>query len=160
MLYPLLAPALVTPIHPQVREAWKALASGLQQQPDPILVGYLSAVDLGLEDQAFRIHEQVALAPADLLAAVVASMFTADPARLGRLRIDDTRARLRFSPQPYPQALAQRHVEPLEGPVDAPLPEPMVDGFPRREVTRQEPPGTATLEQVEDSVQDLAWAMY
>jgi hypothetical protein len=30
LLCPLLAPALLTGIHPQVREAWKALAGGLQ----------------------------------------------------------------------------------------------------------------------------------
>jgi hypothetical protein len=39
-----------------VREAWKALTGGLQQQLYPVLIGYLGAVDLGFEDQAFRIH--------------------------------------------------------------------------------------------------------
>ena len=110
-------------------------------------------MNLGSEYQPFRIYEQVSLAPPDLLAAVVASCFAADPAaRLGRLRIDDARAGLWVSPQPCPQTLAQRYVEPLESTVDAPLPEPVVDGFPRREVARQESPWTATFEQVEDGI--------
>jgi hypothetical protein len=30
LLYPFLAPALITGVHPQVRETWMALAGGLQ----------------------------------------------------------------------------------------------------------------------------------
>jgi hypothetical protein len=100
------APALPTPcpcpdktgVHPQVREAWKALACGLQQQLDAVLVGHLSAVNLGFEYQALRIHEQVSLSAANLLAAIVAPLFATDPARLGRLRIDYPRTGLRVSP--------------------------------------------------------------
>ena len=106
LLYPLFAPALVTRVHPQMREARKAFAGGLQQQLDPVLVGNLSAVNLDLEYQAFRIHEQVSLAAADLLAAIAAPLFATGSARLGRLRIDYTRAGLRVSPQPYSQALS------------------------------------------------------
>ena len=88
LLYPLFAPALVTHVYPQMREARKALAGGLQQQLDPVLVGYLGAVYLGFEHQGFRIHEQVSLAAADLLAAIVAPLFATGPARLGRLGIN------------------------------------------------------------------------
>jgi hypothetical protein len=45
-----------------MREVWKAFASALQQQPALVLGGYLSAVDLGYKNQAFRIYEQVSLA--------------------------------------------------------------------------------------------------
>ncbi len=60
-----------------------AFASGLQKQLDPVLVGHLGTVDLGFENQPFRIYEQVSLAPANLLAAVVTPCFATDPARLG-----------------------------------------------------------------------------
>ena len=77
-----------------MREVWKALASGLQKQLDAVLVGDLGTVDFGFEYQAFRIHKQVPLASADLLAAIVAFLFATNPARLGRLRIDYPRAGL------------------------------------------------------------------
>ncbi len=54
---------------------------GLQHQLDAVLVGDLGAMNFGFEDQAFRICEQVPLAPADLLAAIVSSLFATDPAR-------------------------------------------------------------------------------
>jgi len=54
-----------------MREAWEAFASGLQKQLDPVPVGHLDTVDLGFENQTFRIYEQVSLAPANLLLAAV-----------------------------------------------------------------------------------------
>ena len=59
-----------------------------------------------------------------------------DAARLGRLGVGDARARERIPTQATAQQLAQGGVEPLEGAIDAPLPEPVVDAFPRREVFR------------------------
>ena len=43
----------------------------------------------------------------------------------------------------HPQEPAQLSVQPLPCPVDAPPPEPAVDGLPGREVFRQPPPGAA-----------------
>ena len=80
---PVLAPALVPCIHPQLRKARKALSYTLQQQSDPVLIGDLGTVDLGFENQPFRIYKQVSLASANLLAAVVTPCFATDPARLG-----------------------------------------------------------------------------
>src|SRR5215211_606023 len=98
LLCPLLAPALVACVHPQMREARKAHASGLQKQLDAILVGYLSAVDPCFEHETLRIYQQVSLAAANLLSAIVTPLFATDPARLGRLRIDYPRTGLRISP--------------------------------------------------------------
>src|SRR5215210_5076117 len=105
-----------------MREAWKALAGGPQQQLDSILVGNFGAVNLGLEHQAFRIHEQLSFAAADLLAAIVAPLFATGPTRLGRLGINYSCAGLWVSPQPHPQAHTQSGVEPLEGSIYAPSP--------------------------------------
>src|SRR5829696_5405461 len=128
----------------------------LQHQLDPVLVGHLGAVDLGFEDQSFCIHQQMTLPAANLLPALVAPRFATYPGRLGRLRIDHSRAGLGVSPQPHPQALAQRRVEPLPHTVEAPNPEVVMDGLPGREVVGQKSPGTATTDDVEDSVEDLA----
>jgi hypothetical protein len=112
-------------------------------------------VNLGLEHQAFRIHEQLSFAAADLLSTIVAPLFATGPACLGRLGINDTRAGLWVSPQPHPQAYTQSCVEPLEGSINAPSPKPPVDGLLRREVAGQKPPSAAALEDVEDGVEDL-----
>lgn len=42
-------------------------------------------VDPGLQHQALRIHEQVSLAPLDLLATIIAALFAAHPSGLRRL---------------------------------------------------------------------------
>ena len=48
----------------------------------------------------------------------------------------------------------------LPGAVFAPLPKVGVDGSPGWQVMGQQAPGTATARYVEDSVKDLAQAMY
>ena len=47
LFHPVLAPALVPGIHPQVRKARKVFSYTLQQQLDPVLIGDLGAVNLG-----------------------------------------------------------------------------------------------------------------
>jgi hypothetical protein len=81
-----------------MRDARKAISYTLEQQFNPVLIGDLGAVDLGFQDQPFRIHQQVTLPAMDLLPTVVASRFTAYSGRLGRLRIDYPGAGLRVSP--------------------------------------------------------------
>src|SRR5215216_3406719 len=127
-----------------------------EQAPDAVLVGHLSAVDPGLDHQSLRVHEQVALPAADLLAAVEAPLLTADAGDLGRLRVEDAGTRLGISPKPHPQAFAHRAVEPLPGTIQAPFPEVVEHRFPGRELAREHPPLTTTLQDVEDGVKDLA----
>ena len=109
LLCPLLAPALLTGVHPQMPEARKASASGLQQQLDPVLVGDLGAEDLYSKDlyskdlyskdlyskdlyseeQTLRIYQQVSAGVAfylgDLLAAIVTAVFATHCGGFGRL---------------------------------------------------------------------------
>jgi hypothetical protein len=95
---PLFAPALVTGVHPHVRKARKAISHTVYKQLDPVLIGDLGAVDLGLQDQPFRLHEQVSLPAANLLPTVVASRFATYSGSLGRLRIHYPSAGIRVSP--------------------------------------------------------------
>ena len=83
---------------------------GFQQQLDTVLIGNLGAVNLSLEHQPFRIHQEMALSAAYLLPAIVAPSFAAYSGRFGRLGVDHPRAGVWVSPQPYPQALAQCRV--------------------------------------------------
>src|SRR5215204_4329761 len=97
----------------------------------------------------------MALSAANLLSAVVAARFATHPGSPGRFAIDHSRAGLWVSPQSYSQALAQRGVQLLPNPIEAPNPEVVMNSLPRREVVRQKPPATATTEHVEDSVKYL-----
>src|ERR671917_652037 len=97
----------------------------------------------------------MALSSLDLLASLVTSV-SSHTGSLYRLRIHYARARLRISFEAYSQTMAQSSVYPLPGTVDAPSSEVMVDGLPRRELMRQQAPGTATAHHVEDGIEDLA----
>jgi hypothetical protein len=57
------------------------------------------------------------------------------------------------------QAFADGTVHPLPGAVDAPSSEVVKDGLPRREVVWKEAPRTATSQDVEDGVEDIAPAV-
>src|SRR5215213_6910210 len=131
---PVLAPALVPCIHPQVRKTRKAISYTLQQQLDPVLVGDLGAVNLGLQDQSLRIHEQVSLPTANLLTTVVSPRFSAHPGSLCRLGIHYSSTGLRASPQPYSQAFTQSCVESLPRAIDAPDSEVVMYGLPGRKI--------------------------
>jgi hypothetical protein len=65
----------------------------------------------------------------------------------------------RISPEADPRALSDRGIDPLEGAVDSPLSEVMVDGLPGREVVGEQAPSAAALEDIEDGVEDLAQGM-
>src|SRR5215218_7505004 len=131
---PLLASALVTRIHPQVREVLKVISYTLQQQLDPILIGNLGAVDLGFKHQAFCVYQQVTLPAANLLPTIVSPRFSTHPSSLCRLGIHYSSTGLRVSPQPYSQAFTQSCVESLPRAIDAPDSEVVMYGLPGRKV--------------------------
>src|SRR5918998_728810 len=116
-------------------------------------------MDLGSEHQTLRIYEQVALSALYLLTAIVSS-HSSHTGGLHRLAIHYASAGLRFSFHADTKAFAQGGMQPFPGTVAAPSSEVMVDSLPGREVVRQQAPGTATTEQVEDGVKDLTQGMY
>jgi|SRR5215208_4480444 hypothetical protein len=65
----------------------------------------------------------------DLLAAVVAALFSANAGALYRLTFDNACAGLRITPEAYSQALSDGRVELLPGAVCAPLPKVVIDGL-------------------------------
>src|SRR5215208_6658830 len=101
----------------------------------------------------------MALASFDLLGSVVATLFSAYSGRLYRLGVHYAGARLRISLQAHPHSLAQGGVHPLPGAIQAPGAKVMEDGLPRWKIVRQESPGTAAANDVEDGVEYFAGAM-
>src|SRR5829696_2327785 len=105
-------------------------------------------MDLRLDHQTFRVHEQVALPALNPLARVEAPIVPAHPRGLDALAVHDPRARFGVPPEPDPHPPTKRLVQPLPGAVDAPEAEVVVDGLPGREVVREQPPGAAAAHDV------------
>jgi hypothetical protein len=109
---------------------------------------------LWLEEQGPSIDQDAAFATVDALGAIVAT-YTTHASRAGRLAVDDASARLRVAPDAHTELLAQRRIEVLPHPVEAPLAEVMIRRLPGGEFVREQPPGAATANHVEDGVQNL-----
>src|SRR5215212_6093748 len=120
------------------------------------MVQHLGAVNLRLEYESLRVHQQVALTPFDLLAPVVSALFSAHRGALDRLGVHHASAGLRVPFQSNAQAFAEGLVDPLPATVDAPFPEVVVDGGPPGEVVGEQAPLATALKDVEDGVEDLS----
>lgn len=112
----------------------------------------------GFEHQAQRVHQDVPLAPVDLLAAVEAAQ-SPHGRGLDALAVDDARARLRIAPRHDAHVLAQGCVEMVPGAVQTEPSEPPVDGLPGRVLVGHSAPLTAGADHVEDAVENLAQGM-
>ena len=113
-------------------------------------------MELRLQYQSLGVHQEVSFSPFHLLGGVEAALLASHPRGLGRLGVHYRGAGLWVPAQPRPQALAQHGVQALPRTVDAPSPEPVVDAPPRRELARQQAPGAAAFQHVEDGLEDLA----
>jgi hypothetical protein len=97
----------------------------------------------------------VPLAPINAFGTIVATN-TTDTGRPDRLAVDDARARLRLAANADAEVLAEQLVNVLPSPVQSPQAKVVICRLPRRELVREQPPGTAAANDVEDGVQDLA----
>src|SRR6266567_9017575 len=104
---------------------------------------------LRLQDQALRVDQNVSLSPGELFGAIIAALF-ATIRRLDRLTVDDPRTGLAIASRLRPHALPQGRVDALPGTVETPEPEVVLDRLPRRKLVRQQPPGTAAADDVND----------
>jgi hypothetical protein len=102
----------------------------------------------------------VTLSALDLLAAIVATLFSAYAGRLlDRLAIYYACAALRVPLNTHSHPLAQGLVHPFPSSIQAPSSEVMVNGLPGWELMRQKAPLAAASGHVEeDSVENLAQA--
>ena len=148
----------VTGVQPQVAEALgQTVTRGdIQQELDALPILDFRTMNPSFEHQTLRVYQQVPFSSFDLLGSVVTARFAAYARGLDRLAIHYRGTGLRVPLQAHSHASAQGGVHPFPRPVQAPEAEVVVDRFPRWEVVRQQSPGTATLEHVEDGVKDLA----
>src|SRR5262249_42111773 len=112
----------------------------------------------GAQYQTARIDQNVALAAIDPLGTIVAT-HAADAGRPDGLAVDDARARVGGAPDADTELLAQDGVQVLPRAIQTPQPEVVIGGLPGREFMRQQPPGAATPNDIEDGIQDLAHRM-
>jgi hypothetical protein len=71
------------------------------------------------------------------------------------LAIDEARTGLPVFPGRHPDVAAEEVVHPLPGTVLLPAPKIMGDDLPRGEVVGQQAPGTATTQDIQDTIQDF-----
>jgi hypothetical protein len=79
LLDPVLALVLsaVARVQPQVRKARKLPVRPPQERLDALIIHHFGTHELRLEDEAFRIYQQVRLSAFDLLTCVVTAIFSA-----------------------------------------------------------------------------------
>src|SRR5581483_7922006 len=137
-------------------QARPVLARELREQ----LPSGLRVIDVGRRDddrqqQAQRVHDDVALAATDLLAAIGAHLLAALRG-LDRLAVDAGDAGRRLPPSLGAELGAQGIEDLLPGAIPTPPAEVVVDGPPGWEVVGQGAPGAALAGVVEQGVDDLA----
>jgi hypothetical protein len=158
LLDPALTAAGVALVDPQVLDAGEVIGDSLQQQGHGSAILNISRVHSRSQHEPLAIYENVAFAAIDAFGAIVAAD-AANPGRPDRLTVDDASGRLRVTPNTSTELFAQHLVDMLPGAVYTPEPKVVVGGLPGWELVRQQPPGTATSDDVEDGVQDLAHRM-
>ena len=105
------------------------------------------------EHQPQGIHQQMPLAPLDPLAGVIANT-TAVTVGLDALAVENGSGGLRALVVGFPNERAQRVVEGRPLVVADPLPEDMINRFPSGKVDGQITPRAATLDDIQDGIQD------
>ena len=126
-----------------------------QQWLGPIAVLDVGRQDHHLEEQADGVDQDMPLASVDFLARVVAPL-VAGFGTLHALAVDDGRAGLGFASLYPAQVFPQMGVNLLPQTIVLPQPEVMVGGAPRSEVLRQIAPLTASLDDIENPVDQFA----
>jgi hypothetical protein len=134
----------------------------MEERPQQLL-GSVSVLDVrgqyqGQQNESHRIDQEVALAPVDFLAGIVASLVAALRA-LDALSVEDPRTGMALSPRHHTQMLSQMPVDCHQESFAFPLPEVVIDRTPRRKVFRQIAPLAGGLGQVEDRIEQFPVAM-
>jgi hypothetical protein len=155
LLDPTLATSRVGLIHPQMFETGKLLVSAFQQQRHGRAILDVGSVHFGAKNETARIDQDVALAAIHALGTIIATHAT-DTGRPHRLAIDNACARVGVAPDAGAELLTEDSVDVFPCAIHAPQREVVVGGLPGRKLMRQQPPGTATPNDVEDGVQDLS----
>ncbi len=143
----------IATIHPQDAQPGEPAQDSAQKQ---LGAGAFGGVGWGhghAEHQPHRIHQQMPLAAFDAFGGVITHE-TAVPRRLDTLTVQNRGRGPAAFVVGSTHERAQRVVEGRPLVVERPFPEDMIDGFPRRKIGGQITPRAATLDDIEDGIQD------
>ena len=143
----------VTAIHPEDAQPSEPTQHPAQYQLRPGAFGGAGRGHGHPEHQSQSIHQQMALPTLDPLAGVIADV-AAVTSGLNTLAVQNRRRGPAAFTVSFPDECAQRIVEHRPLMVGDPLPEDMIDRFPMGKVGRQITPRTATLDQIQDGIDD------
>ena len=113
-------------------------------------------MNAGQEHQPKRVHEQVTLSALQAFASIKAPLRTTHARSLHALAVNDGGAGLKIALDRGSHALTQFVVQSVKGAGGLPAPELTVNGLPGWKVHRQEPPGAAGTQQIEDGFDDAS----
>ncbi len=142
-------------IHPELAQFLACAVQLLEEQPRTGWVRERGSGHNHHQQQAQRIDQEVALAPHDIFALVVAPL-AGHLRGLDTLAVDAARRRMLMAPGTAADLGAQRVVDALPGGVVAPPAEVVVAGLPFRIVLGQHAPLGTRDDDVQDGVDDLA----
>jgi len=143
----------ITAIHPQDAQPGKPAQKSAQKQLSSVAFGGAGRGHRHAEYQPQSVHQQMPFAAFDPLAGVIANV-TAVAGGLDALTVQDGRRGPAALALGFPDEDAQSVIE--HGPlmIVNPLPKDMIDGLPTGKVGGQITPGAATLDQIEDRLND------
>ena len=145
----------VAAIHPNLSPLLTTARQAAQQQAGTIAVLHTGGSHHDYPQQPQRVHQEVTLAPVDLLPGIV----TPPPwnrRAFGALAVQAARGRVLVAPALLPQSGAQSVMEALPSPITGPTVERVVNRAPGRELAGQLPPLTTRLQDIQDRIHDLA----
>lgn len=143
----------IATIHPQDAQPGEPAQDAAQKQLGSGAFGGAGWRHGHAEHQPQGIHQQMPLAAFDLFGGVI-THGAAVPRRLHTLTIQNRGRGPAALVVGAPHERAQGVVEGGPLVVERPLPEDMIDSFPRGKVGRQIPPRAATFDDIEDGIQD------
>src|SRR5215210_2815733 len=136
-------------------DARELAVSSLEQQRHGRSVLNIGGVHLGPQHQPSSVNQNVALATVHALGAIVPA-HAADAGGPDRLAVDDGGTWLGLTTDDDAQLVTENAVQALPRAIQTPQTEIVIGGLPWRKFVWEEPPRTATPNNVEDRVQDLA----
>jgi len=145
--------ASVTAIHPQDTEPGEPAQHPAQNHLCPVAFGGAGRDHGHAGHQPQGIHQQLPLAAFDPLAGIMASPATVTSG-LDALAVENGSGGLIALTVSFPNERAQGVIERSPLVVAGPLPEDMVNRFPSGKVEGQITPRAATLDEIQDGIQD------
>src|SRR5207249_9993834 len=145
----------VAAISPYYLQAPKRVYQLLNHGFSSVPVLHRSGGDHNTQNQSQAVHRQMAFAPLDLFARVVAA-FSCLIGCFHRLAVDDCCRRCHVSPFRFPNPVAKGVMDKYPGPILSPSPVIPIDGLPGRKITGHEPPRTARSYHVKDRIDQTA----